>query len=146
MRATVRWSSVSSPTSGRKGFGRSGRLSGHSLVPPPPARMTTYIPGSVLAGSRPERVGVDEQRRRLERRRRGAEQDDRATRPRIAVAMGLPRRVGDGVAGLEDVVLVADPELEAAFQDDDDLLVGAVGIRLVPGPTARLDRRQDHLE
>src|SRR5512140_1881991 len=34
--------SVSSPSSGRKGLGRSGRLRGQSLVPPPPARITAY--------------------------------------------------------------------------------------------------------
>src|SRR5215210_383462 len=42
-RRTVRWSGDSSPVSGRKGFGRSGRLRGQRRVPPPPARITAYI-------------------------------------------------------------------------------------------------------
>ena len=52
IRATVRWRSVSSPRRGRKGFGRSGRLSGRSRVPPPPARITMYI-ASILRAGRP---------------------------------------------------------------------------------------------
>ena len=43
----MRWRSVSVPSRGRKGLGRSAELSGHSRVPPPPARITTYI-GSIL--------------------------------------------------------------------------------------------------
>ena len=35
----------SSPSSGRNGFGRSGRLRGWSRVPPPPAMMTAYMRG-----------------------------------------------------------------------------------------------------
>ena len=42
-RRSVAWSRDSSPSSGRKGFGRSGRLSGWSRVPPPPAMMTAYM-------------------------------------------------------------------------------------------------------
>ena len=42
-RATVAWSSVVSPTSGRKGLGLSARLSGQRRVPPPPAMITAYM-------------------------------------------------------------------------------------------------------
>ena len=38
-----RWRSDRSPSSGRNGFGRSGRLSGWRRVPPPPARITAYM-------------------------------------------------------------------------------------------------------
>ena len=42
-RRIVRWKRLSpSASSGRNGLGRSGVLSGHSRVPPPPARITTY--------------------------------------------------------------------------------------------------------
>ena len=43
-RSTVRWMSVRSSSNGRNGLGRSARLSGRSRVPPPPARITAYIP------------------------------------------------------------------------------------------------------
>ena len=41
--ATDAWSSVPCASKGRNGFGRSGRLSGWSRVPPPPAITTAYI-------------------------------------------------------------------------------------------------------
>ena len=40
------------PSSGRNGFGRSGRLRGWSRVPPPPAMMTAYMPPILRAGRR----------------------------------------------------------------------------------------------
>ena len=42
-RRAVAWSSDSPPSSGRNGFGRSGRLRGWSRVPPPPAMITAYM-------------------------------------------------------------------------------------------------------
>ena len=58
------------------------------------------------------------------------------------------RRDGNVMASpsAEDVVLVADPQVEHAREDDDDLLVGVVRVRLLAGPAAGLDRREDHLE
>src|SRR6267378_2768084 len=50
-RRTVRWNGDSSLSSGRNGLGRSGRLSGHSRVPPPPAMITAYI-RVILGGGR----------------------------------------------------------------------------------------------
>ncbi len=43
IRSNVSRSRVRSPSSRRNGFGRSGRESGQSRVPPPPARITAYI-------------------------------------------------------------------------------------------------------
>src|SRR5258706_4245508 len=42
--------------------------------------------------------------------------------------------------------LVADPQLEAALEDDHDLVVGLMGVRLVTGPATRFESRQDDLE
>src|SRR6187549_2816200 len=81
-----------------------------------------------------------------ERRRRDAEQDARHARPRVGVPMRDARGMGDSVAALEAVVLRPDPEIERALEHHDDLLVGVVGIRLVAGPAAWLDRRVDDLE
>src|SRR4051812_1700761 len=63
IRWTVRWRSVSDPTSGRNGFGRPGGRGGQRRAPPPPARITTYMlgddtgraVGSSLAGASPPR-------------------------------------------------------------------------------------------
>ena len=41
---------LGSPSSGRNGFGRSGRLRGWSRVPPPPAMMTAYMPPILRVG------------------------------------------------------------------------------------------------
>jgi hypothetical protein len=43
-------------------------------------------------------------------------------------------------------MLVADPQVEDAGEDDSHLLLGVVRVRLGAGAPARFDRRQDHLE
>ena len=50
MRSNVARRSVRSPSSGRNGLGRSGRDSGQSRVPPPPARITAYM-RAILRGA-----------------------------------------------------------------------------------------------
>jgi hypothetical protein len=57
-----------------------------------------------------------------------------------------PRAERDRIALAQDVVLVADPHVEDTLEDDHDLLVGIVGVRLLTRAPARLDRREDHLE
>src|SRR5882672_3518677 len=42
--------------------------------------------------------------------------------------------------------LVADPQLEAALENDHDLLVGLMRVGLVTGPATRFESRQDHLD
>ena len=49
IRSTAIWRSDRSPVKGRKGLGVSGRLSGQSRVPPPPARMTAYIYPAIVS-------------------------------------------------------------------------------------------------
>ncbi len=63
-RATVFWNSVPSANSGRNGLGRSGEDRGHRRVPPPPAMITTYMPGhsrdrTRWEGEPPRRSGTD---------------------------------------------------------------------------------------
>src|SRR5215210_1529843 len=82
----------------------------------------------------------------LEARWRRAEQHDCPAGTGIAVPVELTRRVRDGVALLEQVRLIADPELEAALEDDHDLLVRLVRIGFVARSAAGFDRREDHLE
>ncbi len=51
LRAVDSWrplEKLSSPISGRNGLGRSAELSGHSRVPPPPARTTACIRGRIV--------------------------------------------------------------------------------------------------
>jgi hypothetical protein len=47
---------------------------------------------------------------------------------------------------VQDVVLVAYPQVEHAAQHHDDFLVRIVGVGLGTGPTAGLDRGHDHLQ
>jgi uncharacterized protein GlcG (DUF336 family) len=48
-------------------------------------------------------------------------------------------RVADGVARFEPVVLVADPQLQAAFEDDQALLVRLVRVGIGTGAATGLD-------
>src|SRR5688572_22008661 len=130
-RAAVDCNSVRSPSSGRNGFGRSGRLRGCNRVPPPPAMITAYM--------RPHRsAAVGTVAARSEAGRGHAEQHGGGPVAMVDVPMGQSRWEGDGVALAQDVVLVADPQVEHAGQDDHDLLVRVVGIRLGTGPAAGL--------
>src|SRR5262245_22774871 len=84
--------------------------------------------------------------RASERRWRDAEQDAGNPGARVGVAMRHARRVRHGVPRLEPVVLRADPQVQRALEDNDHLLVGVVGVGLVAGAAAGLDRRVDYLE
>ena len=44
------------------------------------------------------------------------------------------------------MVLLSDPQFEAALEDDHDLLVRLVRVRLVAGPAARFEGGQDDLQ
>src|SRR6185312_17071762 len=75
-----------------------------------------------------------------------AEQDAGDARSGVGVAVRNSRGMRDGVAALEAVVLRPNPQVERALEDDHHLLIRVVGVRLVPGPTAGLDRGVDDLE
>ena len=111
----------------------SGVRIGHPLDGPPPIGHDG--PAPVRATSDAQKLGGVTQNRTVT----GA-----LTVVRVPVRQA--RREGDGVALAQDVVLVADPQVQDAGQDDDDLLVGVVGVRLGARAAARLDRRQDHLQ
>src|SRR5258706_1461096 len=145
IRRTVRWRSDSSPSSGKYGLGRSGRLSGQSRVPPPPARITTYM-GPGIVGPAGSADSPGDGLRRSEAGRGHAEQDDRGHGAVVDARVSEPRRVGDRVAGVEDVAIVAHPQLDRTFEHEDDLLIRIVGVGLRSGPAARRDRADRHLD
>src|SRR6185503_17584350 len=78
--------------------------------------------------------------------RRDAEEHAGLAGAVIHVPVRDARGVRDGISFAQHVVLVADPQVEHAFEDHHDLLVRIVGVRIRAGATARLDRRQDQLE
>jgi len=59
---------------------------------------------------------------------------------------GIQRREGDRIALPQDVALVGHPQVEHAAEHEHHLHVRVVRTRLLAGPAARFDRRQDHLQ
>ena len=74
---------------------------------------------------------------RSEARRGQAEQDGRWIGAVVGVPVRDAGRERDRIALAQDVVLVAHPQVEDAAQDDDDLLVRLMGVRVGAGTATR---------